>query len=442
MNRRRPAPVAALTPAPQAAQALAVGYSGGLDSTALLHALRYYGPPLALRAIHVCHHLQPEAESWAQQCRTRCRAWGVEYTRCDVAVEARAQGLEAGARVARYRALEQALAPGEALVTAHHLQDQAETFLLQALRGAGPKGLAAMPALAALGARVHWRPWLALSRDAIRDYATQHGLCWIDDPSNADPAVSRSFLRARVLPEIQTQWPGAASTLARAAAHAQEASEAVDALAAIDLERARDGHDRLACATLATLSAARGKQVVRRWLAQAGRDTPDHRHLKQILRLCGAALAASPCVHFAQTDVRLFKNRLYCMPALAPAPAPGADFLPWCGAQPLVLPGGCGTLSVQDPQTQLPQLHVGFRQGGERLARAEHGHASLKEALRAAGVAPWVRERTPLLWCRGELVVVAGLWRHPQIERIVGADIGTVVWHHHLLGASARVVRV
>lgn len=440
MKDRTSALAQAVSAAPAGSRALAVGYSGGLDSTALLYAIKHHGPSLPLRAIHVCHHLQPEAESWAQQCRARCREWDVDYTRLDVSVDPGRLGLEAAARDARYRAIEDVLAPGEALVTAHHLQDQAETFLLQALRGAGPRGLAGMPTIGRLGARIQWRPWLAVSRAAIRDYATQQALTWIEDPSNQDPAVARSFVRLRVLPEIETRWPAAAVTLARAAAHAHEAGEAVDALAAIDLDSARDPHNRLSCASLAAFSPARGKQVVRRWLAEAGRDTPDHRHLEQILRLPGAALAASPCVHFAHTDVRLFQGQLYGMPVLAPAP--GIDSLRWSGAQPLALPNGCGTLSLERKPARTPVLDVTFRRGGERLARAGCGRVRLKDALRDAGVAPWVRERTPLLWCQGELIVVAGLWRHPEIERIVGTDIGSVVWRHCLLDGSARVVRV
>jgi len=439
VNRATAALARALVTAPGRTRALAVGYSGGLDSTALLHAIYHHGPALPLRAIHVCHHLQPAAESWAQACRERCREWGVAYTRLDVAVDSNTRGVEAGARAARYRAIEHVLAPGEALVTAHHLQDQAETFLLQALRGAGPRGLAAMPVIGYLGARMHWRPWLGLARETIRAYAAEQALAWIEDPSNHDPHVARSFIRSRVMPVIETRWPAANNTLARAAAHAHEAAQAVDVLAGIDLDNARDQHNRLSCAPLAALSPARCKQVVRRWLVESGRDSPDHRHLEQILRLPEARLAASPCVHFADTDVRLFNAHLYCMPSLAPAPA--ADSLRWNGDSALVLPHGCGTLWLERAPARMPTLAVTFRRGGERLARADFGARRLKDALREAGVTPWLRQRTPLIYCAGHLIVVPGVWRHPHIERIGGSDIGVFTWHHRLLDGGRCVVR-
>jgi tRNA(Ile)-lysidine synthase len=428
-----------LTEPPAGIQTLAVGYSGGLDSTALLHALNQHAPQLALRAVHVCHHLQPDAERWAEQCEAQCREWDVAFTRLDIAVDPAGRGVEAAARTARYGAITETLARGEALVTAHHLQDQAETFLLQALRGSGPQGLAAMPTTAALAAASHWRPWLAVSQQAIRDYASHHGLSWVEDPSNADPDVARSFLRTQVLPLIETRWAQAAGTLARSAAHAQEAAEAIDTLAEIDLQQVADTANTLACRALGALPTARCKQVVRRWLRTAGRDTPDHRHLDQIVRLLAARGVASPIVHFADTDVRRFDGRLYCMPALAPAP--GKTTIAWGGDDMLTLPNGCGTLEFEDAPAKEQALTIGFRRGGESLLQADGGHRRLKDVLREAGVPPWVRERMPLIHVDGELAVVPGLWRHPEIGRWDNADIGPLIWHHRLIAGTLRVVR-
>ena len=438
MNARTGALVSALAAPPEKTRTLVVGFSGGLDSTVLLHVLAHHAPPFALRALHVCHHLQPQAEAWAEHCRRQCLDWGIEFERLDVSVDGAGRGIEAAAREARYNAIETALTAGETFVTAHHCQDQAETFLLQALRGAGPRGLAGMPVLGTLGRYYHWRPWLGIERGAIRDYANGQGLDWIEDPTNRSPNLARSFLRTRVMPAVEAHWPAAGATLSRAAAHAQEAAEAIEALARIDLANVRDGEGALSCAALAGLTSARAKQVIRLWLAETGLDTPDHRHLEQILALPTSQLASSPCVHFADTDVRLFDGQLYCVPALVPSPT--GQTLTWDGGE-LSLPARCGTLDIENAAAQALSLTVTFRAGGERLRQAGLGHRRLKDVLREAAIAPWVRERMPLIYFGDALVVVPGVWRHPEIERIAGAEFGTVIWRHRLLDGSLRVVR-
>lgn len=439
MNDRFAGLADALAAPPDGTAGLAVGFSGGLDSSALLHALAARAPAIPLRGVHVCHHLQPEAEAWAAHCRAFCQARGIAFTRLDVRVDGRAGGMEAAAREARYEAIAATLAAGETFVTAHHRDDQAETFLLQALRGSGPDGLASMPSTAAFAERVHWRPWLDIAQSDIRAYAARHELDWIEDPSNRDPHVARSFIRSEVLPLIETRWPAAAATLSRAATYAQEAREAIEALATADFDRVRDHAGTLSCEALKARSFARRKQVVRHWLARAGRDTPDHRQLAQILRLTEARLTASPCVRFAQTDVRLFDGRLHAMPALDAVPE--ADAIAWTGRNTLHLPNECGSMILESGDAAMPTLTVAFRRGGERLLQAGGTHRRLKDVLREARVAPWVRERMPLIHLNGELIVVPGIWRHPRMAQVSEHAIGTVVWRHRLMDGTLRVVR-
>lgn len=437
MNAPIQALIRALVRAPGAPAALAVAYSGGLDSTTLLHALRASWPEYRLRAIHVCHHLQPQAESWAATCEQRCHAWGIEFTRLDVTVPDDGRSMEAAARESRYAAFERVLAPGEALVTAHHAEDQAETFLLQGLRGAGVRGLASMPAHAPFGAGSHWRPWLHIERARIRDYADDHGLHWVEDPSNRDPAVDRGYVRTSIWPEVTRRWPAAARTLARSAAWAAQASAAVDALAEIDLQAVQASDGALDLTEMARLSAARQAEVLRRWLAAAGLDTPDHRHLEQILALAEARLRASPCVAYADTEVRLFNGGLYAMPSLSAVP--DGEWR-WSGQTPLELPAGAGRLSLTGASGAALDLRVCFRSGGERVETATGTRRALKDMLREAGIPPWVRDRMPLIYSGNRLIGVADHWRHPELAALLDGHDMRFVWQHSLVGDGTRIV--
>lgn len=432
-----PALIRALSPLPQSATALVVGYSGGLDSTVLLHALRATHPELPLRAVHVCHHLQPQAKAWARACRQQCREWHIGFTCRDITV-ARDDGrsLEQAAREARYAAVAQDLAAGETLVTAHHGEDQAETFLLQALRGAGVHGLAGMPAHAPLSAGSHWRPWLHIERARIREYADYHGLDWVEDHSNRDPAIDRGYLRTTIWPELTARWPAATRTLARSAAWAAQAATAIDTLAEIDFQAVQTADGALAVTDMAALSQARQAQVVRRWLADAGLDTPDHRHIQQILALGDARLRASPCVAYAHTDVRCFDGCLYAMRALAPVPD---GRWPWTGRAALELPGDAGRLWLTGAGSASFDLNVCFRRGGERAETAA-GRRTLKNMLREMGSAPWVRDRMPLIYSGNRLIGIADRWRHPQWAALMGGAQSGFVWQHSLPGDRARIV--
>ncbi|MES1941699.1 cell cycle protein [Salinisphaera sp. T5B8] len=426
MNDAFAALPAAFAQVPTGTKRLAVAFSGGLDSTALLHALIDSAPTWPVRAIHVCHHLQPEAQSWALACARQAEASGVAFTRLDVAVETRGRGLEAAARKARYAALEAELARGETLITAHHARDQAETFVLQALRGAGPQGLAAMPRVAALGAHCHWRPWLHIDHDTITAYARAHQLDWIDDPSNHDPNVARSFLREAVMPELRKRWPQADRLLSRSAAHAGEAAAAIDALADIDLAQMWRNDATLDASALATLDWPRAKQVVRRWLDQDGHDRPDHRHVAAIVALGASRLAASPCVAFADTEVRLFDGRLYAMARLAPVPERFACV--WHGRAPATLPAGCGEIALAPAPPRDLDLEVRLRRGGERVSDAQGGHRGVKDILREARLAPWLRARVPLVYHADTLIAIGDIWRHPHVAQLLHCDIGRFIW--------------
>ena len=418
---------------------LCVAFSGGEDSTALLTLLAEVPAARArLRAVHIDHGLHPDSRSWARACRARCRLLQVPFhARRLTLARIKGQSLEAVARAARYAALAAALRPGELLLTAHHLEDQLETVLLQLLRGAGLPGLAAMPAVAKLGAAVLVRPLLGVSRVQLRAVVQARGLRCLEDPSNADETFDRNYLRRQVLPALVSRWPGAARTVARSARHIGAAQELLDLLARADVARAADGA-ALAVAALRALPLERRRNALRFWISQSGRVAPDALRLEEIaVTLLAARAAANPVVSWGLTAVRRHAGRL-TLDTVRPA-SPGYE-LTWHPhrAPRLTLPAGCGRLElVPAPHgridaTALPmQLTVRTRRGGERLRPRSGGPSrSLKSLLQSEGIALLERQTVPLLFA-GELLVAAGdLWVDARWQ--AGAQTAKrlrLIWH-------------
>lgn len=415
---------------------LAVAFSGGGDSAALLDIVAASLPRERFRALHVRHDLCDQADDWAAHCADVCRARGIDYKILPVAVEAHhADGPEAAARHARYAALATQLAPDEWLVTAQHAQDQAETFLLQALRGSGVAGLAAMPEWAPLSAGWLWRPWRAVERGAIGAYVEERGLGWIDDPMNADPAFSRSRLRQSIWPALVRAFPAAERTLGRSAEWAAEAADAVATLAGYDLDSIRVDAHGLSLAGLRQLTTARRAAVLRRWLADLRLDTPARHHINEFERLLAARAHAGPCVAFAATELRVFADAAYAMPRLAPAPT---GLLDWTPHQPLELPGAVGELRSLGAAVPAQPLTITFRHGGERLLQSNGRTKRLAAWFYERSWPPWLRDRVPLIYAEHELIAVADAWHHPQIQHWLGERDG-FEWCHNIVGDPRRI---
>lgn len=237
-----------------------VAFSGGGDSVALLHLLKTSQMP-GLRAVHVHHGLQAVADDWVRHCRRLCRVLGVPLRVLRVEVKPDGDGIEAAARKARYAALAALLKSGDALATAHHRDDQAETVLFRALRGTGIAGLGGMRDCEPLGAGHLWRPLLEMRRDDLRGYARQHRLDWIDDPHNRDPRYARAFLRHEVLPLLARHFAAAPDSLARLGRHAQAAGRLLAQLADEDAQSVADG-DGLSIPGLLNLDAERRRNLL------------------------------------------------------------------------------------------------------------------------------------------------------------------------------------
>ena len=404
---------------------LVVGYSGGLDSQVLLHVLanqRTAWPARTLHAVYIDHGLQAHSAAWGAHCAQVCQALDVPFQIRNVTVElAPGDSPEAAARCARYAALATELGPDAALLTAHHRDDQAETLLLQLLRGAGPHGLAAMPTSARLGSGWLLRPWLTIDRATLLAYGQRHGLRWIEDPSNSDTGFDRNYLRHCVLPLLQQRWPGATYALARSARWCAEAAAELDQQAAIDLAQATPtSADRLSLTVLRPLSASRQRYLLRYWLRRLALPVPDSRQLEQLRnQALSAAHDRQPAVRWLGGEVRRYRDLLYAMPPLASLDRqavwqwrPHGDAYP-----PLFLPD-LGWLQMQPVQgaglsaarIKGAVLTVRFRQGGEWFRPTGRRHSQeLKKLLQTAGIPPWQRDRLPLIYREADLLAVLGL---------------------------------
>jgi tRNA(Ile)-lysidine synthase len=397
-----------------------VAFSGGLDSTVLLHQLaelsrQHALPPLS--AIHIHHGLQAAADAWPEHCRAVCEHLGIPLHVIHVQVQPGAS-LEQAARDARYQAFITCLHEGDVLLTAQHRDDQAETLLFRLLRGAGVRGLSAMPRQRPLGAGTLARPLLDIPRSQLLAYGHSHNLSWIEDPSNADDAPSRNFLRLNVLPLLTSRWPQATQNISRAADHVAEALQLLEELGREDLELAQQGNPyewlqlpTLALPALQRLSAARQRNALQTWLAPLTR-LPDAAHWAGWADLRDATSQATPVWRLADGELHASQQRVWWLAGCwlqAPPLQPTAWPEP---LQPLALPGN-GELRWRR-EAPAGQVEIRYREGGESLYLEGRGTRDLKRLLNELGVPAFVRGRLPLLFIDGQLRGVANL---PRLNR-------------------------
>lgn len=414
-----------------------VALSGGLDSTVLLHrlgadaAIRTRG----LRALHVHHGLHPEADAWADHCRDVCEAWGIalDVVRVDVRRDS-GLGPEGAARQARRDAFAEALRADECLALAQHLDDQAETFLLRALRASGPEGLAAMRPWRRFAAGWMWRPLLETPRDALRAYGLEHGLVWVEDPSNADTGFDRNFLRHRVLPLLRERWPHADMAFARAA---ELCGEAADLLAAQDdglLASLREEVGRgLSVQALRTLSSARRARALRHWVAQLAWPPLPAGGIARIETDLIAPEAAGdrmPIFAWHGVEIRRWREALHAVDPRRALPPDWSTL--WDGRAPLALPNG-DHLALEGVDGFPSQLRVHARSGGERILLPDRGHHhALKHVLQEHEVPPWERARMPLLGTEdGQLLAAGDRIRSAGFDDWLTTVGARLVWARH-----------
>jgi tRNA(Ile)-lysidine synthase len=396
------------------ARAWHIAFSGGLDSTVLLHLLARLAKTEslpALSAIHVHHGLQAVADAWPEHCRSICDALGVPLQVVRVQVQPGAS-LERAARDARYGAFIEATQANEVLLTAQHRDDQAETLLFRLLRGAGVRGLSGIPRQRPLGKGCLLRPLLDATRAELEAYAAEHQLSWIEDPSNQDRQFSRNYLRHQVFPALTMRWPQALATMARSAAHLSEAQALLDDLAQIDLSQAITPSDfdwlgllSLELAALEKLSAARQRNALSHWLEPRTR-LPDSDHWSGWDNLRDAADDARPIWRLTDGELRRAGGRLWWLSGCWLRPLLDAGNWP-DPSLPRALPdNGVLTLTGRIPDGP---LHIRYREGGEIMELPHRGHRDLKRLLNERGVPQFMRGRLPLLFKGEQLLAVPNL---------------------------------
>ena len=360
---------------PASARRVAVALSGGVDSVVLLHLLRETNPRIS--ALHVHHGLSANADAWAQFCRRLCRRLDVPLKVRKVKVKKSGQGLEAAAREARYQAFSKHEC--DVIALAHNLDDQAETVLMNLLRGAGLRGASGMPRRARRDGKLLLRPLLHVSRESIVAYARRHKLEWIEDESNADESLTRNFVRRRLGPLIESRFPAWKRSLARSASHFGR-------------------------------KEARAQELLREFLRKKGLRAPSEAKLVEMLKQLTADGAGTRLEHDGAV-MRVYRGTLHA------EPAPAGDFSPvrWQGERRVRLPAlggelrfvpgeGIGTRHLKN------EFQIRLRSGGERLQlHARRPRRSLKNLFQEAGVPSWARERLPMLYCGNQLVWVPGL---------------------------------
>ncbi|TCI11326.1 tRNA lysidine(34) synthetase TilS [Dyella soli] len=399
----------------QPAGALCVAYSGGPDSTALLHALAQLPEAHArqLRALHIDHGLHAESRQWSEHCRQLAQEWRVPclVLRVEVAHE-RGYGLEAAARDARYRAFALSLQDGERLLLGHHRDDQAETVLLKLLRGAGPEGLGGMRATRPLGRGVLWRPLLDVPRALLRAHIDEHALPCIDDPSNADRRLSRNFLRHEILPRLTQHWPQAVESIAHSARLNRSACDTLERQwrsAQVALLDSTNGS--LDATGWLALAPALRHPLLDDWLHARGLPVPTTAQREQIERQVTARDGQLPCIRWAGAELHVWKGRLWALP---PQRTIDPQWQATWEGEPLALPDG-GSLML-DPAGRLHEaVTVRLRRGGEHLRPVGDAHTrELRDLFQQSGMPPWRRLACPLLYLGDELVGVADRWFTPR----------------------------
>ncbi len=391
-----------------------IAYSGGLDSTVLLHGfLTAQLPQLEIRVLHVNHQLNPQASLWEQHCKDTAIAYGLPYATERVTVTHEGKGIEAAARQARYDVFMRYAQPNCAIITAHHGDDQLETLLLHILRGTGIRGLSGMAAQRRLNQGYLLRPLLSFRRDQLQRYARYHQLTYITDPSNFDTYYTRNLLRQRVLPLLQQDFPNVAGQLLALQANAKEADTLLTEYANQLFQMCQlPDIKQLNLTQLITFSQAQQHLVLRYWLMEVhGLMAPSRTQLIQMQQqLVNSRADQQPCFKLNTKIIRRYQNRLYLMPIDA-AMVKGW-YADWNLEMPLVTP--VGTLAPEPVRQAIAlpdnvQVQVRFRQGGERFhPDGRVGSHPLKKCFQEWRVPPWQRDYIPLIYFNGECIYIYG----------------------------------
>ncbi|CAM3854852.1 tRNA lysidine(34) synthetase TilS [Rahnella bruchi] len=404
------------------ARKLCVAFSGGLDSSVLLAGLAELRdttlPEIELRALHIHHGLSQFADDWLAHCQAFCLQRNIPFSAVKVRVDAQNGGIEAAARTARYQVFSDHLAENEILLTAQHLNDQCETFMLALKRGSGPAGLSAMSADSSAHGYRLLRPLLDLTRERLEEFAAQFQLSWIEDDSNGDARFDRNFLRLGILPVMYDRWPHFAHAAARSALLCAEQEALLDELLSESLTALTDEQGSLSVEGLKEFSAVRRSALLRRWLALLGEKMPSREQLHRVWdEVALSREDAQARLVLGDRVVRRFRQRLYLLPEYQPLKD---QIINWDPCEKLMLPDGLGFLEIDiDPRTQADGCLIRQPHADEKVTVRFQAQGSIEKVGRdrarqakklwlELGVPPWQRDRIPLIYYNDQLMAAPG----------------------------------
>jgi tRNA(Ile)-lysidine synthase len=402
-----------------------IAYSGGLDSQVLLslfHELRAE-LNITFRAVHINHGISVNAHTWTRHCQQTCESLGVDFVAHSIQLNLqKGDSLEAAARAKRYDIFAEMLAVGDVLLTAHHEDDQAETMLLQLFRGSGIKGLSAMPVMKSFAKGFHGRPLLSFSRAELEQYAREQKLTWIEDESNQDTTLTRNFIRHDILTRLKSRWPSVTSSISRSASHCAENHKLLNDFSQ-EMKCEGSRKNTLSVAKLLQLTQEQQKFVLRAWIHQCHYLMPDTRKMQTILRdVLLASQDSQPQVKWGGVILRRHRDDLHLVPA-SNSFDKHAEFF-WCVEGELHLPEvGClksSWVSGSGLRSDITDVVVRFRQGGEKIELPNRGRHTLKNLFQEWDVLPWERGCLPLIYAGDKIIAIPGYFLHADYAASVG----------------------
>jgi tRNA(Ile)-lysidine synthase len=394
-----------------------IACSGGMDSSVLLHLIFSNKEKIgqSLEVVYVDHGLQDESAEWGNFCRTQCNDYDLTFTQLNInETVPKGESVEAWAREKRYALIAQIMNKGDLLFTAHHQDDQVETFFLQALRGAGPRGLSSMPLFKDIANAIHVRPLLNYCRNELLSYASENKLSWREDLSNADTKFDRNYLRNDIIPVFEQRWPAYRETISRLVNHQQDCASLMNEVGLEDLKLVSH-ENKLRLDTLRNLSATRQKNIIFTWLQELQLETPGSKHINQIFSdLINSTSDNAPCVNWKDVEIRKYRALLYASNKMNK----DVDSIAydWDLASPLKIMDE--TLSAKaeigiglsKEKIRNSKISIQYRHGGEKIKPNNNAHSkTVKQIFQERGVIPWVRDRFPLVYINDTLAVIPGL---------------------------------
>lgn len=396
-----------------------IACSGGMDSSVLLHLFYLNSPRLKqpVEVVYVDHRLQQQSKEWGSFCGLLCQQYDFSFSSLEIDEEYKnGFSIEEWAREKRYELLADMMNENDILFTAHHQDDQVETFFLHAFRGSGPRGLVAMPGIRKFSNGFHARPLLSCTRKELQRYANEHQLSWKTDPSNDNIRYDRNYLRKSVLPVIEERWPAFRITIARLVRHQQEVKSLLDEIADNDLKQAiTEKTYVINIDAINDYSNARKKNLIAYWLKKLDMNLPASRHLNQIITdVLDSEPDKAPCVNWHGVEIRRYRNMLYAMNSLLEHDQ--SIHYVWKINQPFQLSEESLVASSSKGQGILKEcienqtVEIRYRQGGEKIRPENQSMTkSVKQLFQEKGVLPWHRDRIPLIYIDDQLALIPGI---------------------------------